>query len=142
MRDTMNAMTSALAPIPSSVMYDYQEARNLSTEDAARACTELSKFLEICARSDQPLSPSVAVDDVWHEFILHTQDYAEYCENTFNKMIHHHPVRTAPVDEIAESYQRTISLLLLHFGEIDNRLWPVETNGSGAVCHGGGCRDK
>lgn len=34
---------------------------------------------------------SEVVDDLWHEFILHTKEYHKFCKNTFGKYIHHHP---------------------------------------------------
>ena len=35
--------------------------------------------------------PSKAVDTAWHEFILLTKDYAEFCEHAFGKFMHHAP---------------------------------------------------
>ena len=35
--------------------------------------------------------PSVAVDTAWHEFILLTQKYADFCQKAFGKFLHHAP---------------------------------------------------
>ncbi len=35
--------------------------------------------------------PSVAVDTAWHEFILLTQQYADFCQQAFGKFLHHAP---------------------------------------------------
>jgi hypothetical protein len=35
--------------------------------------------------------PSQVVDDLWHEFILYTRDYAEFCANAFGTFLHHTP---------------------------------------------------
>ncbi len=35
--------------------------------------------------------PSVAVDDMWHELVLHTRDYAAFCETAFGRFLHHTP---------------------------------------------------
>ena len=35
--------------------------------------------------------PSVAVDTAWHEFILLTQHYADFCQQAFGKFLHHAP---------------------------------------------------
>jgi hypothetical protein len=35
--------------------------------------------------------PSKVVDAAWHEFILHTQAYALWCESAFGKLLHHTP---------------------------------------------------
>lgn len=35
--------------------------------------------------------PSQVVDDLWHEFILHTRDYQEFCDKAFGQFLHHTP---------------------------------------------------
>jgi hypothetical protein len=35
--------------------------------------------------------PSVAVDDLWHELVLHTRDYAAFCEAALGRFLHHVP---------------------------------------------------
>jgi hypothetical protein len=35
--------------------------------------------------------PSKAVDIAWHEFILYTQDYVEFCRKAFGSYLHHIP---------------------------------------------------
>jgi hypothetical protein len=35
--------------------------------------------------------PSKAVDTAWHEFILHTRAYAQWCDIAFGKLLHHTP---------------------------------------------------
>ncbi len=41
--------------------------------------------------------PSQIVDDLWHEFILYTRDYNDFCSNAFGRFLHHTPaVRLAP----------------------------------------------
>jgi hypothetical protein len=35
--------------------------------------------------------PSQAVDDLWHEFILYTRDYKEFCAKAFGSFLHHSP---------------------------------------------------
>ncbi len=128
------------APIPKSVLNDYILARGLSRKDASHKCAELAKFLKACAISKEPLSPSVAIDDVWHEFILHTDEYITYCNKEFGKIIHHHPLRKATSEELRECYLRTINALTRNYGEIDTRLWPVENESSIAICDSGGCK--
>jgi hypothetical protein len=41
--------------------------------------------------------PSQVVDDLWHEFILYTRDYQDFCAKAFGRFLHHTPaVRLAP----------------------------------------------
>jgi len=38
--------------------------------------------------------PSNLVDDAWHEFILDTASYIEFCEGAFGEYLHHTPEET------------------------------------------------
>ena len=55
------------------------------------AIKEYRQFLFDCYTSKEPKSPSKLVDEVWHDHILHTKKYAEDCQKTFGKFIHHTP---------------------------------------------------
>jgi hypothetical protein len=33
----------------------------------------------------------VPLDHMWHWFVLHTEDYAEFCQRYFGRMLHHDP---------------------------------------------------
>lgn len=35
--------------------------------------------------------PSQVVDDLWHEFILHTRNYDQFCRHAFGRFLHHTP---------------------------------------------------
>ena len=51
--------------------------------------------------------PSVAVDTAWHEFILLTQAYADFCQLAFGKFLHHAPTNgdvKAKRDGLARTY--------------------------------------
>ena len=37
----------------------------------------------------------VVIDEMWHNFILFTKDYCEFCENIFGKYLHHSPSTAA-----------------------------------------------
>jgi hypothetical protein len=51
------------------------------------------QFFIACLRSDKKFvaMPSRAVDTFWHEFILHTRAYADWCELTLGRFLHHTP---------------------------------------------------
>ncbi|GAA4196645.1 hypothetical protein GCM10022252_44310 [Streptosporangium oxazolinicum] len=49
-------------------------------------------FLAACAvRPTARLAPSEIVDIGWHTFILYTREYAEFCQETAGRFIHHNP---------------------------------------------------
>jgi hypothetical protein len=51
------------------------------------------QFFLACLRSDRRFvaMPSKSVDAFWHEFILHTRAYAQWCELTLGRFLHHTP---------------------------------------------------
>ncbi len=38
--------------------------------------------------------PSQVVDSLWHEFILYTKDYQDFCDKAFGQFMHHSPAVT------------------------------------------------
>jgi len=52
---------------------------------------ETKQFLVNAAVTRVPLAPTKDVDEVWHNFILYTIEYAEFCTKYFGKFIHHVP---------------------------------------------------
>jgi hypothetical protein len=49
-------------------------------------------FLAHLASGRQFVSmPSQAVDDLWHEFILYTRNYEQFCKQAFGRFLHHTP---------------------------------------------------
>lgn len=43
--------------------------------------------------------PSQVVDDLWHEFILHTRHYEAFCNKAFGGMLHHTPALVLSADK-------------------------------------------
>lgn len=116
--------------------------RKVSKRGAHRRFVEMLKFLDVCATSEETVSPPPRVDHAWHEFILFTRDYAAYCEERFGFFIHHDPAESADVD----AYQRAYFDATLRFGELDGRIWPrpragSTRGGSGPAWFGGGGGD-
>lgn len=69
-------------------MYPY-----LSKEDLNCVKQELRNFFKI-TKECQPETiamPSRIVDISWHEFILHTKDYQNFCRRAFGHYFHHNP---------------------------------------------------
>jgi hypothetical protein len=59
---------------------------------AERIVEQALAFLVACARyPGGHLTPSETVDAGWHAFILHTADYAEFCQRVGGRFIHHRP---------------------------------------------------
>lgn len=51
------------------------------------------RFISITATRGGGIAPLPLADRFWHEFILHTVDYSEFCMRHFGEFIHHQPLR-------------------------------------------------
>ncbi|MFO7590447.1 MAG: hypothetical protein R6X23_06050, partial [Acidimicrobiia bacterium] len=52
---------------------------------------ELRRYLVMCAVTDGSLPMAGPVDELWHEFMLHSQTYAKFCEKVAGRYLHHAP---------------------------------------------------
>jgi hypothetical protein len=62
-------------------------------DDAARLFQEVKKYLvlaETCADHKLPMF-SVRIDEVWHQFVLFTQEYSRFCTRFAGHYLHHAP---------------------------------------------------
>lgn len=68
-----------------------------------------------------------AVDDMWHTFILYTQDYTDFCRRFFGENLHHQPdvaEGDAPSDAAFEAeMERYLSYVYDVLGEDTVRRW-------------------
>jgi hypothetical protein len=83
---------------------------------------ETIKFLCLCSSTNETLTPSKVVDDVWHELILFTRTYEQFCQKYLTRFIHHQPSKS-PQSEYAQ-YQKTLLKYLNEFGQPDPYYWP------------------
>jgi hypothetical protein len=65
----------------------------LSGKDCDLVERGLRQFFWACLRSNRKFvaMPSKAVDAMWHEFILHTRAYRDWCDLTLGWFLHHTP---------------------------------------------------
>ncbi len=82
---------------------------------------ELLRFLELVGDCDQTLSPPQRLDLAWHELILFTRVYADWCDRHFGRFIHHQPGGSAA--ENHARLRRTLMRYSLRFGAPDPRFW-------------------
>lgn len=66
---------------------------HLTEEELDKVFLALSDYFYICNKANNtPVSmPSLVVDIAWHEFILMTKEYEEFCKKAFGKFLHHTP---------------------------------------------------
>ncbi|MBR7827572.1 hypothetical protein KDK95_14735 [Actinospica sp. MGRD01-02] len=76
--------------------------RGMDRPTAERVMDQALAFLGTCAVHPVSLAPSKAVDIGWHTFVLHTLDYAAFCNRVAGRFIHH-----IPTDDENEAAERT-----------------------------------
>ncbi len=107
-----------------SVVDRIAKENEISTEEAERWFEGALQFLEVASVAGSPVSPSLKIDEAWHAFILHTRDYAAYCQERFGRFIHHQP--TGEGVDNRDNYLLARSLAEERFGDLDSEVWPVK----------------
>ncbi|MEC4048904.1 DUF1399 domain-containing protein [Flavobacterium sp. SUN046] len=85
---------------------------------------EYKKFMFLAATSESMVSPSEIVDTVWHQHLIFTQSYHDFC-NLINKQIQHIPSthNKEEFDKFRRAKERTKILYTDIFGEQPNAIW-------------------
>ncbi len=87
----------------------------VTPELAERIVDQALAFLGACAREHtEPLSPSEVVDLGWHAFLLHTRDYADFCDRIAGRFLHHVPTdedNPTATGTAAQTIARTVAAI-------------------------------
>lgn len=77
---------------------------HLQTEQILDAQNALRDYFQVCriAGRRQVAMPSQAVDVLWHEFILFTRYYKDFCQRAFGRFLHHTPAEAMSSPEHAQ----------------------------------------
>lgn len=95
-----------------------------TAEYAQQAINEYLKFIFLCAVSKQMVTPSLAVDSVWHLHLLYTRSYQELC-NIAGRFIHHEPSTggEAETKKFKNIYEQTLALYASYFDAPPSNVW-------------------
>jgi hypothetical protein len=100
-----------------------------SLEEALGAIEEYKRFIYLICVSPLPLTPSEAVDQVWHLHLLYTRSYwTDLCEGVLGRAMHHEPTKGGREQRLKfeEQYAQTLSLYADEFGsEPPVAFWPL-----------------
>ncbi len=107
-----------------SVVRRVAKENDISEEEAERWFKGALQFLEIASVAGSPISPSLTIDEAWHAFILHTRDYAEYCQEQFGRFIHHQPTPAEVSNR--DNYLLARTIAEERFGDLDETVWPLK----------------
>lgn len=89
-------------PLPAGLLEKLARRRpQLKFKDRALVAHALRQFFLVYLRANGRYvsMPSQAVDDLWHEFILYTRDYRDYCKQAFGRFFHHTPAVALAADK-------------------------------------------
>lgn len=82
------------------VIYGFTKRFAVATDEAETIFVEMLRWLWYLASTEPTAEnpeahsiddPLIIIDEMWHEFILVTRDYTEFCEKMFGRYIHHRP---------------------------------------------------
>lgn len=85
--EAVTIQTADLTKILKRVAKEHPEWSQQRLDDAEKGYREYMADVN----HDKTLSPSKDVDEVWHAHILHTIEYAGFCQFHFGRFIHHVP---------------------------------------------------
>jgi hypothetical protein len=133
--DTMRRLTARIV----------KDHPDITADTARHIVAQAAAFLAASAQQPgQELSPSKLVDIGWHTWILHTVDYALFCEQVAGRFLHHVPTDDADQGEgdPEAARQRTLAAIAAAGFTIDHDLWPAAAKmGKCTQCHAG-CTDS
>ncbi len=109
---------------------EYSFSIRLATENfwtsdfTERAILEYKKFMYLAATSDRMVSPSEVVDAVWHQHLVFTQSYQEFCA-MLGKQIQHVPSthKREEADRFKKARDHTRQLYTENFGTPPYDVW-------------------
>jgi hypothetical protein len=81
-----------------------------SSEFTQRVIQEYKRFIYLMCVSEETLTPSQEVDEVWHLHLIYTRDYwIDFCRDVLGREIHHDPTEGGAVESAryGNCYRRT-----------------------------------
>jgi hypothetical protein len=94
---------------------------------ALHAISEYKKFVYLAVVSDFQVTPSKIIDVVWHEHILFSKAYREFCDLVIEYQLDHHPELFAfdeQTDRFRYQHEKTRTLYHFEFGkEPPENIW-------------------
>jgi hypothetical protein len=103
--ETPTGVRDALAFEAPYLIEKLRKARIADSDAEAEALfREAKRYLVMTQADDTRIwqMHSLRVDEAWHQFILFTAQYAEYCQRCFGRYIHHSPSNAPKVERAEE----------------------------------------
>jgi hypothetical protein len=145
--DRSRIIAAAMAFPLTDVVARFRQQEAATEEEALDLERELRRYLAICAMYPEACIPMVGpVDKLWRVFIGFTREYAAFCKQVAERVIHHMPARpgAGPLRRWRDA-RRFASLYRRAFGLAPAVVWWPEmalllpSTGGGVGADGGGC---
>ena len=94
-----------------------------------RAINEYKKFVFLGITSDAPVTPSRVIDTVWHEHLLFSRAYRDFCRTVLEREFDHNP-ELLPMDEQTTAFQSQFDATCDAYEREFNRLPPADIWGT------------
>lgn len=98
------------------------QANNWTPEYTQKVIEEYKKFMFLVI-THGGAAPSDPIDQVWHQHILYTKDYHEFCMHFAGRFLHHSPDRFKGASSTI--YADTLENYEDHFGK-PNDIWALK----------------
>ena len=110
--------------------YDFSSVKIHTNTEAEQSALEFLQYALLCGVTGEELSPSPAADAFWHDFLMDTRTYSEWCEKHFGYFLHHRPesIDSLRTRGVIERSRRLFQAFFI-----------TPHNGNIATCHGTNC---
>ncbi|HQU07979.1 MAG TPA: hypothetical protein PK539_02920 [Candidatus Paceibacterota bacterium] len=122
----------------------YKRKLSLSQADAEELFSDVKRYLCLVVATGERLSPTRAIDAGWHEFLMYTRDYANFCTRYFGAFVHHAPDPVFMPRFVVSDATATVACASDVFGELGKN-WTARAAGDCSAdcspdsdCHGDG----
>ena len=99
-----------------------------SPEFTDRCILEYRKFAFLAVTCKHPVSPSDAVDQVWHLHLTYTREYWKmFCPEVLKQPLHHSPSKggAKETQKFQDWYESTLASYRSFFGPEPSEIWPA-----------------
>ena len=92
-----------------AIVYKFLERFDMSVGEAEALFEETKKWLWLCSIAERPhlviTHELFILDEMWHTFILFTNEYADYCNRYLGGFVHHAPMTRAEKEAQQREYR-------------------------------------
>jgi hypothetical protein len=114
-RRSPGPIAAALAYRNDEVVFRFQKLYRMSHREASDLFTETRRWLWALARSHSvPDAPRLAIyshmlliDEMWHNFVLFTREYAAFCDELLGGYLHHAPTTRAEHERLKAQFRKS-----------------------------------